>query len=553
MGKPEKAIQTLEQYFSNIEQLIATENGKYFTILPTDEEYFEINANSRVITVPEDFRKNGLGVKGDQIAEVVYFEIDRYFDIMDLNNTQIFIQWKNPENVTGVSIPWVKDLDTHTDKLIFGWPIDHEITAGAGSLQFSVRFVQFDSDDVDTRKAIYSLSTLTATVTINPSITEIDESQLIASESVNEMIRGRIKNTTTNTNDDIETKPPVFLEDCFDPLFTNIAEGNCLILDEVKLDADNPSYSFEGRAYLTTTWGELKYGLSTSNENYLAPNNKVTTEIVYKDAYGKIYNDQAGYYNSNGEALEVNTNDVNAMTGLFSVEKTYYQPICVATVDKAGKYFFAANAYYNSLNNYKVYSKGYIIPGPGTSTISTNNIINFVREDGFNNDNIVVTNTDTLTDLTYIWKKKVNDEFKAIALEPATTINYVPETEGSYQVTVKATRNNETNEVNSNELFVYNRAIAPELELITADGNTEYTIGEIITCNITNNDDMKNVSYSWYYTDTTGKVVISSEEKCTLPSAALGNKVTCEVINYNGFEGNSTSATIQTNFVGNGR
>ena len=88
-------IDSLEQYFYYLPYLIQLNqdgdqyyatSGRRYAILPLDEEHFEIDANSRAITVPASFRKNGIAVKGDQVAEIVYFRIARYFDFMDLNN-----------------------------------------------------------------------------------------------------------------------------------------------------------------------------------------------------------------------------------------------------------------------------------------------------------------------------------------------------------------------------------------------------------------------------------------------------------------------------------
>jgi hypothetical protein len=87
--EPMVGITTLEEYFSWLQNLSII-NRKY-TVLPLDEEHFEINANTRAINIPASFKKNGVAVQGDDLAEVLYFKIDRYFDYMDLNNTDIFI------------------------------------------------------------------------------------------------------------------------------------------------------------------------------------------------------------------------------------------------------------------------------------------------------------------------------------------------------------------------------------------------------------------------------------------------------------------------------
>jgi hypothetical protein len=64
-----------------------------YLILPQgeEEELFKIDANKRSITVPDSFKNNGIGVAGDEIAEILYFSIDRYFDTADLFDKEIFI------------------------------------------------------------------------------------------------------------------------------------------------------------------------------------------------------------------------------------------------------------------------------------------------------------------------------------------------------------------------------------------------------------------------------------------------------------------------------
>lgn len=142
--EPMLGITTLEEYFSWLRNLGAI-NRKY-TVLPLDEDCFEINANTRAITIPSSFKKNGIAVQGDDLAEVLYFKIDRYFDYMDLNNTDIYIQWETPKDpVTGlttksVSAAYIRDIESEPGKLIFGWAISDVITALSGQLKFSVRF-----------------------------------------------------------------------------------------------------------------------------------------------------------------------------------------------------------------------------------------------------------------------------------------------------------------------------------------------------------------------------------------------------------------------------
>ncbi len=163
-------ITSLEEYFQYIADL--KNINPTYTILPLDEEVFAIDANSRQITIPKAFADNGVSVQGDEISEVLYFSINRFYDMEDLTNDEIFIEWRCPakdgaDPVEGVSKPWAIDVESKPGYIIFGWPLASEITAVPGDVTFSVRFYRFAEEEHTVQ---YSLSTLTNTVTIKPSI-----------------------------------------------------------------------------------------------------------------------------------------------------------------------------------------------------------------------------------------------------------------------------------------------------------------------------------------------------------------------------------------------
>ena len=86
-------VENLEQFFGSIQEIAALDS-KYLR-LPLDEPMFEIDANSRKINVDATpFKANGLSVQGDHLAETVFFKIDRYYDTMDLMNTDIYVNCK---------------------------------------------------------------------------------------------------------------------------------------------------------------------------------------------------------------------------------------------------------------------------------------------------------------------------------------------------------------------------------------------------------------------------------------------------------------------------
>ena len=211
-------ITTLEEYFNWLPDLKDSEFGgptKYVD-LPLDEPHFEINANTRAINIPGDFKKNGIAVQGDDLAEVVYFEVDRYFDAMDLNNTTIYIEWETPKDknhdaVKGVSSPYLRDIESKPGKLIFGWAISDALTGVAGTLKFSVKFFQSVTDETGKTTLAYALNTLTAQVTIQPSIGIDVENDTYVPDDARERLLARIEpGVVVGT---VQAEYPRFLED----------------------------------------------------------------------------------------------------------------------------------------------------------------------------------------------------------------------------------------------------------------------------------------------------------------------------------------------------
>lgn len=192
------SISTLNEYFAYLKELKdlaeTDDDKKFFLRLPLDEDLFEINANTREVTVPESLAS--VGVQGDELAEIVYFSIDRFFDFTDLanENINIVIQWEatdlNGETIQGFSRNFGKDIETIPGKIIFGWAISHEFTGAPGNIRFAVRFYSYNENNEFT----YSLATLPATIriqasldhdVINKTIPEIDYGNLLLSRVTN--------------------------------------------------------------------------------------------------------------------------------------------------------------------------------------------------------------------------------------------------------------------------------------------------------------------------------------------------------------------------------
>ena len=118
-----------------------------------DEEIFAIDANARTIKIPASFSRNGVCVVSDELAEILWFKINRYFDIKDFGlaagndvgdnlkdgNLHILIQWEAPDGAKGASWAYAVDIDTDPEYVYFGWAITAEhLTAKMGNIRFAV-------------------------------------------------------------------------------------------------------------------------------------------------------------------------------------------------------------------------------------------------------------------------------------------------------------------------------------------------------------------------------------------------------------------------------
>ena len=190
-------VTDFESYFGNIREIQALATnfigsasgdsaegtpGK-FLLMPLDEPLFEIDANKRVISIPSEFNKNGIGVRGDHMAETLYFKIDRYFDHQDLFQVdEIIINWQfRPANASRnadfpmhTSLAFAPDEEYLPGYVVFGWVIGDfqdengewvRMTPSKGTLNFSIGFVKKEDN-----KYQYALNTTVASVNVNDSL-----------------------------------------------------------------------------------------------------------------------------------------------------------------------------------------------------------------------------------------------------------------------------------------------------------------------------------------------------------------------------------------------
>ena len=262
-------ISDFQSYFGNIVEISKLKTNfhnaeyKYF-LMPVDEPFFEIDANKRTITVPSDFQKNGVGVRGDHQAETLYFRIDQYFDHQNLFDVdEIIINWQiKGEKEIHTSLALAPDDTYDPGHIVFGWVIEKDMTPAKGSISFSVAFVKASEG-----KYIYALNTLPASVNINDSLVLEDPSILA---SLKRPVFERLTDSRFSPDGVIPPADPTFRsgekeEDKFLGLpkvanFTLNADGTeaeKLILTTIGVSADtnNVKYSWEGTEFAS---GERK-------------------------------------------------------------------------------------------------------------------------------------------------------------------------------------------------------------------------------------------------------------------------------------------------------
>lgn len=240
-------ISSLARYFSVLKDLM--ELDPTFIRLPLDEEPFEIDLNTRKIAIPSDFTKNGVGVKGDQLAEIVYFKVNRFFDAQDLKNTDIYIEWSTGKQ-KGISKAFCVDTKSSVGNIIFGWAITSAMTQdGGATLTFAPRFVKETTVSEDSVTLTYSLSTTPHTVKILDTLDLKNTEDVTVDNTDADLIFSRIVNSNLDGEDVI-----VIDKDGNDFNWSNQPSGEVWFKGDVGRTVFAEAWAREG--YLSYQWEE---------------------------------------------------------------------------------------------------------------------------------------------------------------------------------------------------------------------------------------------------------------------------------------------------------
>ena len=151
-------ITTREEYLKNLVKIQLMENGDIFFPIPETEKIYKINLNTRTIEAPAY-----LSVTDDHEAEIIFFEVDRYFDLKDLATTTCIISYINAAGENFIySIPYI-DTTSKENKILMPWIITSDVSWKAGSVKFAFKFYEIDSKTLD---FTYVLNTQPATTKV---------------------------------------------------------------------------------------------------------------------------------------------------------------------------------------------------------------------------------------------------------------------------------------------------------------------------------------------------------------------------------------------------
>lgn len=163
-------ITTPKDYY-NLYHRIQSENPPSLAILlPTTEKIYKIDLNKKSVEAPEY-----LGIENDHKSEVLYFQVNRFYDFFDLTQAVCVIQYFNALGESKIyPVPYY-DIDTlskhdsengeQDDIILFPWIIDKEVTKVKGKIEFNIQFYLLNEDGT---RFIYSLNTLQAVSQILP-------------------------------------------------------------------------------------------------------------------------------------------------------------------------------------------------------------------------------------------------------------------------------------------------------------------------------------------------------------------------------------------------
>nr|DAT84951.1 MAG TPA: hypothetical protein [Caudoviricetes sp.] len=142
------------------------------------------NINNRTINIPPAV--TDIVVKGDTNSRIITFELNRYFDGVDLSTKTIRINYENSEGLTGNNE--VANIVATESSLTFDWTIESGLTTNSGNVKIAIDCYEVNSND----NVIYRWQTIPLSFDVLDTIEVVNNAIALSYE--------KEKNFVTNNN-----------------------------------------------------------------------------------------------------------------------------------------------------------------------------------------------------------------------------------------------------------------------------------------------------------------------------------------------------------------
>ena len=498
---PEGSIDSIHKYLDVISDIKVRSDSNNYNLLrlpvEADEPLFEIDANTREITVPGVFKTNGLTVEGDVLAEIVYFKMARFFDMMDLyrfanqgvqttnvhEGPHTYIEWQNlsskdPDHQRGVDFAYAMTCDDNY--IYFGWPLADKVSGDSGNIQFAVRFLEIEDGQIK-----YNYSTKIASCEIKTTLNFDFSDGSIRADSWEELLYNRpIYSSVINST---ESPAPILLKGIDSGVY-DMTERDVQEQTGTDPESGDPVYTTKKVwnldipvvATVSTAVGKDKEGNPLSQTLYFKwyRNNAILPEsekpkYVTTTEPGAAGNDDEG-----------NPYDSNAVKSTFHA-------------DSVGRYtVWIGNQIADKKNVRYIYTGTVTIPEPEDVLIDNSGIV----EKGYVGSTILtagIANTVSAQNLVYTWYKEGQEE---TPVQEGPSASYTPVDEGVYWVTVQNKRNNEITEITDGSTSVEAdiRMRPQKLQSLVLTYSND---GKFFRVDATHQYTKHKIHYQWYRVD----------------------------------------------------
>lgn len=168
----------------------------YDNILPS-EPIIQVDLNNRFIDIEHSEYKEFLSMQKDHRAETVYFEMDRYFEDVDLASCSCIIEYINagkqarvfPVTLKSIIKRQTEDPSIVAEKLLIAWNLGNEATTYKGTIQFAITFFSTVCERSETTGEIIACNIVYSLHT-KPATGKILEGMVYTDKQITEYIHG---------------------------------------------------------------------------------------------------------------------------------------------------------------------------------------------------------------------------------------------------------------------------------------------------------------------------------------------------------------------------